>query len=207
MNYNRSPINKIFLKKVKGISLIEVLIVVALTTTISLSLYKCLVSGIKIWQRSKSFGQEQDVLFFFEKIREDLNKTFLFSQIKFSGNRTTFSFPTMVYTRKDRRISSEDEYIDQIGKVEYFFDQEKKALYRREFNYAQALKNRYGKEQCLLKSVDNIEFKYLYITNDGQTYANKASEVLPQGIDIQVDIFDGQNKKTLNKFVNIWVEG
>ena len=77
-------------KKIKpaGFTLIETLLVVAISSVIALTIYSTFNSGLKIWQRLTKKEQASDLNIFFEKISYDLRNSFKFSDIKFVGEQT-----------------------------------------------------------------------------------------------------------------------
>lgn len=187
-----------------GLTLIETLLAVALVTMVGLALYHSFSMGVNVWDRSQQVNIEEDVAIFFDKLSFDLYNSFLFSQIKFEGNEFRFAFPTIVYTRADRGLRLEpDAYIDQVGKVEYYYDFNDDVLYRREANYSQAIKERWGEPRALIKSVSRIKFRYYFMTDTEEISSSEILDVLPTGVEIEVEFTDSRGTRVMKKFVDI----
>lgn len=191
----------------KGMTLIEILIVTSLLSLVSLAIYNSLANGIKVWERSRQVVVEEDVVIFFDKVAQDLRNTFFHSKINFKGTEFKFSFPTIVYTPADRRSgASEGEYIEQMGRVEYYYDFNEDTLYRHQANYSQALNERFGRPRALVTSVDRIKFRYYYRTDTDEIYTPEILDVLPSGVEIEVEFSDNQGQKIMKKFIDIPIE-
>ncbi|MBP9854349.1 MAG: hypothetical protein KBD53_05740 [Candidatus Omnitrophica bacterium] len=195
---------KIRLKNKFGLTLIEILLAVSLTTLMGLSVYHSLTTGINVWKRSQQLNLEEDVLVFLEKLSADLYNSFLFVQIKFEGNEFRIAFPTMVYTAADKGLQLEDgAYIEQIGKVEYYYDVSENKIFRREANFSQALDERYGEPRLLASSVTNVKFRYFFMTDSGELSSAEILDVLPTGVEIEVEFSDKNGKRSMKKFIEI----
>lgn len=185
-------------------TLVEILLAVALTTLAGVSIYHSLSMGINVWKRSQQLDTEEDIAIFFEKLSADLYNSFLFTQIKFEGNEFRLAFPTMVYTPADRALNlGEDQYVDQIGKVEYYYDVGQDKIYRREANYSQAVRERYNEPRLIASSVSNVKFRYYFMTETGELSSTEILDVLPTGIEIEVEFSDQRGKRTMKKFIDI----
>jgi prepilin-type N-terminal cleavage/methylation domain-containing protein len=193
------------LKKKNAMTLIETLIVVSLVGLLGLAIYQSLANGIRIWDRSREIVTEEDVIVFFDKINTDLRNAFFYSKIRFEGGEYRFTFPTLVYTPQDTRISdrSEDEYVDQIGKVEYYYDFNEDAVFRRQANYSQALNEQFGEPRKMVGSIGRIKFNYYYLTGDGEIYSTEVYDTIPEGIEIEIEFEDNSGKRIMRKFLDI----
>ncbi len=187
-----------------GLTLVETLLAVALVTLVGLACYKSLSMGIEVWQRSQQLNIEEDVAIFFDKLSFDLYNSFLFSQIKFEGNEFRFAFPTIVRTPADKSLRlGEDVYVDQIGKAEYFYDFNDDKLYRRQANYSEAVRERWGPKRELVSSVTRIKFRYYFLTETEEISSAEILDVLPTGVEIEVEFADTRGKRVMKKFIDI----
>lgn len=187
-----------------GMTLIEILLVVSLVAGISITLYHSLVNGLKVWQKSQLLVAEEDVAVFFDKISFDLKNAVLMSNLRYYGHSTQFGFPAIVKTLADPNSTfTQGEYVDQIGSVEYYFDSFQKTMNRRAANYSLALNRRFGLESTLIHSVSNATFKYYYFSDQGESISDVVLDVIPIGVEIEIEL-DGQGaKKILKRYIEI----
>ena len=134
--------------KRSGFTLMEMLLVTALVSIIGLAIFQAFSNGLKLWARGQQMSHDGETAIVLDKIGEDLRSTVSVSGIAFKGEVTRFSFPAIVMTPADKNGSrAQEDLIDQIGAIEYRFEQADGKIYRRQANYAQALKHQWGKEQ------------------------------------------------------------
>lgn len=185
--------------------MIEIILVVSLVSLVGLAAFKTIANGLKIWEQSLQLGVEEDVAIFLDKLTNDLKNSFHFSLLTFEGYPNLIAFPTIVRTREDRKKHyGREEYVDQLGKVEYYFDSLKKAIYQRQANYSQACEEEYGKKRLLAKSIYSLEFTY-HINLDGELVTrNKTDGRSPQALEVEIKFKETTGKlRTVRKFINI----
>lgn len=187
-----------------GLTFVEVLLAAALTTIVGFMIYQSLSLGIDVWQRSQQISIEEDVMLFLDRLSFDLHNSFLFSQIKFEGNEFHIAFPTIVYTPADRRLNlGEDVYVEQVGKVEYYYDLGSDTVYRRQANYSQAVRERYGEPQQLVAGVENLRFRFYFLTERDELSSSEILDVLPTGVEVTVQFLDAKGSRSMSKFIDI----
>ncbi|MCA9403263.1 MAG: hypothetical protein KC897_05730 [Candidatus Omnitrophica bacterium] len=187
-----------------GLTFVELLLAVTLTAMVGFTVYQSLAMGIKVWQRSQRLSLEEDVVLFMDRLSQDLYNSFLFSQIKFEGNEFRVAFPTIVSVPADRALNlDEDVYVDQVGKVEYYFDLGEDAVYRREANYSQAVRERYGDPQLMVKGVENLRFRFYFLTENDELSSAEILDVIPTGVEVTVDFEDAGGRRSMRKFIDI----
>ena len=190
-----------------GMTLMEILLVVSLIGIVSLAIYHALSNGIKVYQRHQRLVVEEDVVIFFEKLKQDVRQSFRYAKIPFKGDSYTFSFPTFVTTRADARSGlNPDRYIDQLGRVEYSYDLNDDTIYRRQANYSQALSNQYGEKQALVTSVRDLKFRYFYFTDKTEEYSPEVLETVPYGVEVEITFSDARGTRSLKKFIHLPIE-
>lgn len=188
----------------KAMTLIEVLVVVSIIALLSFAIYTSLSSGIRVWRRSQNVVLEEDIVLFFDRVSRDLHNAFEYSLIKFEGKEDSMSFATIVQVLPDANSGfSQDEYIEQIGKVEYSFDGNNDILLRKEANYSQAVKEKFAAERPVLRSVERVRFRYIYYTDEGEFLSSEMLKTLPAGVEIEVTFSDTKGKRVMRKFVDI----
>ena len=182
----------------KSFTLIEVLLVVSLLSVISLAVYHTLSNCIKVWQRANRAFLEADIAIFFEKVNHELKNSVFFSQIPFDGKSAKLDFATVIKTSPDAQLElTKNRYIPQPGRVEYFFNSGN--LYRKQANYSQALKGKFGGPQVLIKGLKSVKFSYYYSGKDGPKLYKEAKNIIPAAITINLEFGEGQEiRKTVS---------
>ncbi len=188
----------------QGMTLVEVLIVASLISVISLAVYNSLASGLKIWERNRHLIVEEDILIFFEKFSQDVRNSFIFSKILYEGTEIRFACPVLVDVFPDPKSGLPlDEYVTQVGKVEYYFDYNEHKIYKRKANYSQALKGTYGLPQSLVSSVDDLRFRYIYIAKDGEQSLAEIANVIPSSIEVEVKFSDRFGSRVMKRIIDL----
>lgn len=179
--------------RLKAFTLIEILLVASLFAMLGLAAFSCLSNGLKLWHRAGGLASEEDVAMFMDRFCSDAKNAFLFSQISFEGEEMKVAFPTLVWTASDRRsVRANDEYETQIGKVEYGFDMDRKAIVRRQANYAQSLREEWGDPQVVVANVEHVRFHYFYEGKKEGTSSASGLE-LPSAIEIEIGLIQELN--------------
>jgi len=190
--------------KQRGMTLLEILIVVSLISIISIVLFSSLATGLRVWERSRRSLIEQDIVIFLDKISQDIRNSFIYSLIPFQGGEDRLSFPTIVYIPADPYSGlSEGTYVDQIGKVEYYFEILDKGLYRRAANYSQAISDLYGTPRKLVEIIDQLKFHYYYLSEKGELYSRATLEGVPLGVEISVVFSDSLGERVMRKYIDV----
>ncbi|HOW36417.1 MAG TPA: hypothetical protein PL155_08410 [Candidatus Omnitrophota bacterium] len=198
------PILKLRQKNIKAFTLIEIFLVIGLLAAISIAVYSAFSGGLKVWQRAKGALAQEDIMIFLDKISYDLRNSLMYSQIRFEGKPQSISFGAIVRTPVDLKKNPKgDDYTDEIGKVEYYFDGNKKNMYRRQANYSQAINHRFSKEYLLSKDITSLKFQYYY--RSGATYVLKenAKDILPSCVRIDLEFKDRKDRRNIVRLVNI----
>lgn len=189
----------------RGFTLIEVMLVTAIISTVTLGLYQALSNGIRVWQHSQALSVEQDIMIGFDKLSMDLRNAFDFSLFEFEGRSGRIAFSTIVKVPMgSRNAKSASIYADQIGRVEYGFDVRKKMFYRRDANYGQALDGDFGEKRLLSSPVKGVLFRY-FDRIDGKLALRKvASDQLPAAVEAAVKYEDSKGEtRVLMRFINM----
>ena len=191
---------------ISGMTLIEMLLVVSLIGMVSIGIYNALSSGLKVWKKSNQLVIEEDVAIFFDKISGDLRNVFYFSKIPMEGNNIRFSFPTIIYDVPNLPIGEESsDLVDQVGVVEYYFDGLSDGLYRRQANYGQSQRGEFGAGRLLVPFVEDVQFRYYYLTETDELYSDTVLELIPSGVEITVEFNDPQGRKIMKKSIQLLI--
>lgn len=191
-------------RSLSAMTLVEILIVSSIISVVSVALFSLLSHGLKVWERSRQMVIEQDIALFFDRISLDLHNACYYSMIRPEGNEYRFSFPAVISVAPDAQSGhSSGSYIDQIGRVEYYFDPIKDVLFRRAANYGQSLKGDFSAPQKMVYPLDNVKFSYYYLSGKEELYASDVLDVFPAVIEITIEFADRKGKRVLQKFVDL----
>ena len=197
---NRPLPQKCFLK---GMTLVEVLLVVSLVSFVSLCIFHVINNGLQVWQRSRQVSLEEDVVIFFDKLSRDLRNVYRFSKLDFQGGPHKLTFPTIIHTVTEARQRTTEDTMDQCGNVQYYFDILNKNIQRRQANYSQALKGDFDRGIAMIKNVESASFSYYYLTDTQAIRSDSALDRLPQGVEVQVKFSDAFGKKMMKKYIDL----
>src|SRR6185295_6747012 len=114
-----------------GMTFIEMMLVVVMIGMVSLALYKSFSNGLRVWQKSRQLIVEEDILIFFDKFADDLRNTYVYSNLPMTGDARRMDFPAFVWMpRMNAAPEAKDEFAEQLGRIEYYFDDGKKQIMR-----------------------------------------------------------------------------
>jgi prepilin-type N-terminal cleavage/methylation domain-containing protein len=146
----------------KGLTLVELLMVTAMLSIVSLAIFSTFSSGLRIWQRVNTKTPYEDLGIFFDKFSGDLRNSFKFKGLRFSGGYNSFGFPTLL----DNRVLN----VRTVGEVTYSYDFNKEAFNRNAKDFSQAFSNGEGAEQQL-NNVKSLRFQYYAFDTEKKVYA------------------------------------
>ncbi len=190
--------------KRRAFTLIELLLVTSLIAALSLAVFMSLSNGLKLWQRTQKAVLAEDITIFFDRFAGDLRNSFNFSTLRMEGDELSFAFPTVVLTKADRAsIRASEEYVDQLGRVQYAFDPADGSLVRRQANYSQGLRKMWGEARTLFSGATEIHFRYLPRGSKDFSSSAGAKGELPTGVEVEVRYKEGQEERSLKRFFMI----
>ena len=191
----------------QAFTFVEMLLVVSMIAIISIALFNTFLNGMKIWDRGYRDITEEDVSLFFEKFVTDLRNSVDYSLLPFEGKGDRISFATLERTKKDARKSKGSVgYVNEVGRVEYYFDSVKKALFRRQANYSQSLKKRFSNTRLLIPNVTSQRFQYAHNDNGDYIFEDFAEEFIPSIVSVTIE-FGSTMPRKMQKLVAIPVGG
>ena len=192
------------LRSRQGMTLMEILLVISLISMVSIAIYNALSNGIKVFQRNQQLVVEEDIVLFMDKLSRDLNRSMMFARIPFQGGEFQFSFPTIIKTKADRRSGLDPEMIiEQLGKVNYYYDVSENTIYRQQANYSQAIQEQFDDGHLLVENVERLKFRYFYYTENEEIYAQEILDVIPSGVEVEIEFFDQKGIRSFKKFIPI----
>lgn len=171
----------------RAFTLVEVLLVSAMFTLISLAVFNAFSNGFKLWARGQRVMVEGDTAIFLSRISEDLRQTVPISGIPFKGSSMELSFPAVIWAPADPMGSRSQEGItDQIGAVRYVYDSAQKKILRYQAVYGQALRSQWQDPVTVADLVDDITLRYYVKGEHGLDARSQLDEGLPLGVMIDV---------------------
>ena len=180
------------------------LLVTSLMAMIGLAVYHSLINGIKIWDVSNRYTVEEDIAIFFEKISQDLRNAFPYSKIDFRGDHQSIAFPRMVHVLSNSQgTSSGGRYLDQIGKVEYYFDVTQKKILKKQADYGQALTGEFAQPQEMTGPVERLNIDYIYLTDKEEIHSEQVLETFPSSVQVEVTFSDNMGSHLMKKIIDL----
>jgi Tfp pilus assembly protein PilE len=181
---------KKMIKNSAGITLIELLIAVALSAIVGLTILSAFSAGLKAYHKAQNMsGPRTDVLITFEKMERDFKNAFGWEGIGFKGNDTNVSFPTLVYkTEQEEDDQGETVESEQLvlGGISYVMDWSKKTLIRKEAVYPFDWNDSGIKDEPLAE-IEAIKINYYYRDPETQIY-NWISSWTQPGLPVAVRV-------------------
>lgn len=181
------------MRKNRAFTLIEMLIVTAMLSVVSLAVYATFNNGIKIWQKVNQEMPAEDADIFFEKFTSDLKNSLKISSIDFSGKEDEFEFATLV---KSHRLEK-----NTVGRVRYRFNYARGEITRQRMDYSNIYSGEGGAEETSLRNVKLSKFQYYIYDSGKQEYLWQDEQIgrgLPLAIRIEVEL---KNNDQTNKFI------
>ena len=196
-------------KRLKAFTLVEVLVVSSLIAISSIAIFRSFGNGLKLWARAERLNREAEVAIFLDKMSEDLRSTVIVSGLGFKGSTMQVSFPAIILTKADLKSSRASEgLVDQIGAVQYRFDSASHTIFRRQVNYAQAIKARWAQEEFSVASgVTDLKLQYEATSDKGKMLKSEINEGIPSGVMVEVDFSDDSGEHHLKRYLPIVVGG
>jgi type II secretory pathway component PulJ len=183
-------------------TLVELLLASGLVALMSVGIFTAFVNGARLWERVAAVSRSLEIAIFLDRWGEDLRKSMPISGIGAKGISSRFSFPTIVYTRADAHgRHAFDEWVHQIGAVQYYYEPETKTIYRRQANYSQALKGQWGPPAPQVQGIEEMEVRY-YTHQIGQArYQSQLDGHWPTGVRVTVTTGEGETAQRWQKFL------
>lgn len=218
-------------RRVKGFTLIELMLVAALLAILGLAVAATFAGGLKIFNRMENYtAVKADILLSLERMERDMRSTFPVKGIGFIGEAKRMTFPAILRTFSAKGLAEES-----LGSVSYYRDDARGAgvLSREEKAYVQAVNKegyRHG-EMTELAPIEDIHFQYFSYDAEAETYSwvdrwdksekkeeeqreeakapkgvialEDRPEELPLGVKIMIRYADGDKPLTLSRTIFI----
>jgi len=181
-----------------GFTLIEMLIVTAMLSVISLAVYATFNNGIKIWQKINQEMPAEDMNIFFEKFTADLRNSLKIGNVAFSGKEDEFEFATLVNSQRLGEAT--------VGKVKYNYDYNNEKILREQMDYSAIYESGSGISRPSLGNVKSLKFSYYIYDSVKQEYLwqDEWKETsLPLAIRIELELKNNDRTDKFTKTVSI----
>ncbi|MCX5703169.1 MAG: prepilin-type N-terminal cleavage/methylation domain-containing protein, partial [Candidatus Omnitrophica bacterium] len=143
-------------------TLIELIIVIAILSVVSLAIYSTLASGTKIWQTVNRVLPEEDLQIFLDKFSYDIENTLKFRSIRFLGQSDSLEFACVI---NSPRLNNKT-----AGKIIYSYNPEKDILYKQELDYSQIHNGQELSPEEVLKNIKSLKLQYYFYDEDKKEY-------------------------------------
>lgn len=143
-----------------GFTLIEIIIVMTLSSIVGLGIISSFVSGMKMWDRARKVSlTDGGVWLTMERIAKELRQSVDIPLVNFEGEKDSLSFP--LYTG------------NTVSKIVYLFDDHNKSILRRQTELkditAEGGEQNYVERRTL--AADGLSLKYLYFDPEKEAYS------------------------------------
>jgi len=187
----------------RAFTLVEVLLVVSLFSVTSIAIYQTFSSGLRIWDYASKFFPEEDVLLSLERMTHDLHNAFYYSIFEFKGDEHELEFTTIVTTAADPNSGATDSYVQQVGRVRYIFDEERKQIVRQQADYSQSVNKKWQSVSVLVSGVDKVSLTYLYRSKNRLIEQMLAKGVMPAMIRVKIDYQAEKEVRQMIRLIDI----
>ena len=187
--------------KVSGrsaLTLIELAVVTAMLSIISLAIYANFNSGIKLWQVVNKDLPEEEINILFDKFTFDIKNSIRFKNIRFIGQVDKVEFATI--------LDSPELGNRSVGKVVYLYDDYSKVLSRIQKDYSQVYSDRKGLVRELVRGVDSLRFRYYLYDRDIKKYIWQDywdTDRMPLAVRISIKLSEGSKVEGFVKTVSL----
>ncbi len=186
----------------------EILLVAILMAVIGIATANVFANGLKLWAKSAQVIREADVIVFFDKFGADLRSSYVIDGIAFKGLGMEISWPGIIFTDADENsVRAHEVMVDQLGTVQYRFDPADKKIYRRQANYSQALKGRWGREVVVASHIEEVSFQYFFPADQGLHVKSMVDGEVPLGVSIDIRFEGDDYERRLHRFFPIMIGG
>ena len=149
----------------KGFTLIELAVASMLLAVVGLAIVSTFTGGLKVYYRLRdNVSARTEILMSLDRMERDLKNTYTDRKIFFHGEPKKIAFPAVLTLRGP-------------GRATYYYDDYKKALFKKEEDYARVVSEVSARDQDIkmLAAISDIEFSYYYYDENTKMYGWKSS--------------------------------
>ena len=189
-------------------TLMEMLLVTSLVSLVAVAVFGVFNNGLRLWAKGVALDHEGQMAIAIDKIGQDLRSTVAIDNIPFNATEMRMAFPSLVMTEADKNSNRAKEgIIDQIGAIEYRFEPGEGKIYRRQANYAQALKKQWSDSQEIMAGIEEFKLSFYYSGSKGFVTKSQAQGQVPVGVIIQMRLHGDDMDRWTKHFYAIPVGG
>jgi len=193
-------------KKTRGFTFIEVSLVAAILSIISLAIYASLSAGTKIWKRASSKSFETEASIFLDKISNDLRNWLIFSGVTCRGTKNELYFPLM-----QEGGYVKDNPVPDFGTVRYYFDAQKSCIYRDYIDYPTIASKKETRPRVvpILENAVSLSFEYYYfdVSSRKGSWSDELEQSVPSAVRIEITFNESGHTKKMSKIVTLYLKG
>lgn len=190
---------------------VELLVSVTIVSFVGIAVYSALANGIAVWRRvNKDNSYTQNVRLTAEKMAGELRNVLQFSDIAFEGTEDSIKFCTLLLTTS-QEAEDEAERHYELGRVTYFYNEEKNALSKQQLLYPLIYQEQgeFDQSKILIGNLKKLEFSYCYLDYTTGTYQwkkdwkEKEQNTFPQAVKIKMSFQEGFQQKEFEQTIFI----
>jgi prepilin-type N-terminal cleavage/methylation domain-containing protein len=185
-----------------GFTLLELIIVLAMFSFVSVAVYTAFSNGVRIWQRFSRIDNNQRTDIFLERFCRDVANAFKFKDINFTGTSEGLACPGLVLNTRSK--------ITSVGRIIYFFDPEEKKISRFQQDYSQIYLQQKSEAGHSLPGVKSFALSFYTYDKQQKKYlwvSGWEAEKLPLAVRIEIETADNINPVRITRTVDIPVGG
>ncbi|MBN3039083.1 MAG: hypothetical protein JW869_06710 [Candidatus Omnitrophica bacterium] len=190
----------------RGFTLFETILVAGMLSVVGLAIYSTFNSGLQIWERLTQRMPTEELNVFIEKITDDLNNSFSFSEAPFIGLQNNVSFATLVLAG----IGQEQEEFLSVGRVSYYYNPRNKTLNRQQYNYSDIYQNEIPRARQIMQNVMSAKFTY-YCYDPAQDlhgwkemwFEEDEEARIPLAVRMEIEFVENEQEKKVRRTIAI----
>ncbi|MFA6600050.1 MAG: type II secretion system protein GspJ [Candidatus Omnitrophota bacterium] len=196
------------MRRSRGFTLIEVLLVVSLAALIGMAVYSMFASAVNMMHRISDNALDEDADIFFEKVDREISCQVVFKGIPFEGTASSMSFAAPI------ALNPENPAERGVGRVRYDFGGSSQGFVRRQQNLHQVFKTIEGAPASLMTAATSLRFQYFVYREKDQLYEwteewNSAEQdgQLPAAVRLKLECARGEEAKKYERTIAIPIAG
>lgn len=189
-------------KNKPGFTLTELLVVSAMVSVISLTMYSLLNNGLKVFKMVNQPIIQEDLDIFLERFSHDIRNAVKFSGMNFAGSRYNLEFPALMNSRSLQKFT--------VGMLTYSYYPNDGKLTRRERDFSQVSSDIDSPAGEPLANVKSLSFRYYNYDQAKKEYLwlddwDKAA--MPLAVRMELEFKDGDKINAFSRTVTVLIGG
>ena len=175
-------------QKQRGVTLLELLIVAAVSSIIALAIASTFSSGIAVYSKVRNYGESRiDCFLALENLEKDLRNSFFSPEMPFVGTRNFLSFPGVSLVDDDDGRENVS-----LGKYRYFIDEGIQRTFKMAwvpYCIASGEDKKFDVDEEYLADIESFEVRYFFINEGGESlWVDEWDDplLMPYGVEIKL---------------------